>query len=115
MRILLIILSIVNVLCCGWILLQFPIIKLDTDWAVGAIETKYLRSDLTTEERDSFEFFKWSILSNQQVTSEMLASVKVAGIALGATLLVQNLVLLSILNGRRSADKTLHPTSGSVP
>jgi hypothetical protein len=101
MRILLITLSIVGVLCCGWILLQFPIIKIDTDRAVSTIESKYLRSDLTTGERDSFELFKWSILSNQQVTSEMLASVKVAGIALGATLLVQNLVLLSILNGRR--------------
>lgn len=79
--------------------------KVKTDWAVSTIETKYLRGDLTTEERDIFEFFKGWILSNQQVTSEMLGSVKVAGIALGATLLVQNLVLLSILNGKRRAEQ----------
>ena len=103
MRTSLIILSIVDALCCGWMLFQIPIVKIDTDWAVSTIESKYLRSDLTTEERDSFDFFKWSILNNQQVTSEMLASVKVAGIVLGATLLVQNLVLLFILNGRRRA------------
>jgi hypothetical protein len=105
MRILLIILSILDVLCCGWILLQFPIMKVKTDRAVSTIETQYLRGDLTTEERDSFEFFKGWILSNQQVTSEMLGGVKVAGIALGATLLVQNLVLLSILNGKRRAEQ----------
>jgi hypothetical protein len=104
MRILLIILSTIVVLCCGWILLQFPIMKVDTDWAISTIETKYLRSDLTSEERESFEFFKGWILSNQRTTSEMLGNVKVAGITLGATLLIQNLVLLSILKNRRRAE-----------
>jgi hypothetical protein len=79
--------------------------KVKTGWAVSTIETQYLRGDLTTEERDSFEFFKGWILSNQQVTSEMLGSVKVVGIALGATLLVQNLVLLFILKGKRRAEQ----------
>ena len=104
MRILFIILSTIVVLCCGWILLQFPIMKVDTDWAIRSIQAKYLRSDLTSEEKENFEFFKGWILSNQQTTSEMLGNVKVAGITLGATLLLQNLILLSILNNRRRAE-----------
>ena len=79
-------------------LLQFPIIKIRTDSAIDSIETHYLRRDLTTEETGSFRFFKASILRNQQVTYEMLGNVKVAGIALGAVLLLQNLVILSVLN-----------------
>ena len=100
MRILLIILSTVVVLCCGWILLQFPIMKIRTDWAISTVETEFLRRDLTSEEKKSFEFFKGWILSNQRTTSEMLGNVKVAGITLGATLLIQNLVLLSILKSQ---------------
>ena len=78
--------------------------KVKTDWALSNIESSYLRSDLTSEEKDRLDFYKSWILSNQKTTSEMLGNVKVAGIALGATLLIQNLVLLSILNNKRRKD-----------
>jgi hypothetical protein len=79
--------------------------KVKTDWALSNIERSYLRSDLTREEKENLDFYMGWILSNQKTATEMLGNVKVAGITLGATLLIQNLVLLSILNNRRRAEQ----------
>ena len=109
MRISLIILSIVDVLCCGWILLQFPITKVKTDWAVTTIERSFLRTDLTDEEKRSFDFFKRWIVWNEESATDMLNNVRYAGIAIGAVLFGQNLVLLSILKKRKQeAELAVH-------
>jgi len=98
----LILTSLLNILCCAWIFLQFPLTKVETDWALEVIETKHLRGDLTDEEKEDFNFFKGWILANQKSTSEKLDNAKEMGIGLGLVFLLQNMVLFGLLNSRKA-------------
>jgi hypothetical protein len=85
---------VIDVLCCGWILIEEPFIKLPTEQALNAIERRFLRDDLSGEATHDLDNFTDIIVGNQKGTQNSLTYVRIGGISIGALLLVQNIILL---------------------
>lgn len=68
----------IDILACIWIVLQFPIMKTPTSNAMEAIEDKFVRQDLSGEDRGHFESFKQRIAGNQNAAMDCLTNGTIA-------------------------------------
>ena len=66
-------LNIVAIVLLLFIPLLTPIRKMSTDAALNSIEQEYLRSDITKEERDRYDFYAMWIRGNQRSCLELLS------------------------------------------
>jgi hypothetical protein len=80
----------------GFIFLQLPIInsKLSTEVAIIGIENEFLKTDLTENENDRFQFMKGWILGNQKRSSRSNENARYAGLFVCFILIINNSILL---------------------
>lgn len=101
MRAALVVIIVVDLICCAWIFLQAPIIKMSASTALINIENQYLGTDPSNEEQQRFESYKDSIIANERSSSHYLSTTKSGVLFLGGLLLIQNYILISILSSKR--------------
>lgn len=92
----------IDILACVWIVLQFPVIKMATPVAMAAIEKDFARPEFSEEDRERFKGLRYRIEGNEAATSGCLMNVRIGALVIGAVLLVQNLVLLSMLRREKT-------------
>jgi hypothetical protein len=80
----------------GFIFLQLPLInsKLSTEAAIRGIENEFLKTDLTENENDRFQFMKGWVLGNQERSSRSNENARVAGLFVCFILFINNSILL---------------------
>ena len=76
---------------------EYPIMKITTDVAMSAIETDFLREDLSAAEKKSFEFYARWIKENQDGVSKAWSNASASIFYLFMGTLVLNLVNLITL------------------
>jgi len=94
MKRMLIIQMVIDVMCCGWILIEDPLIKFPTERALNAIESRFPRDDLSADAKRDLNAYTDLIVGNQEATERSLTYVRIGGLAIGALLFVQNSILL---------------------
>jgi len=105
----------IDLLACCWIIFQFPIIKTTTSNALAAIEDKFIRPELSDEERGHLESLKQRIEANQTAVMDCLTSARVGAISIGGILLIQNLALMAMLRTLKRAEPNSAGQSATGP
>ena len=95
----------INILACGYVLLQGPIIKTTTSSAISAIEANFLRDDLSGGERDQIKALTIRIIQNQTAAMSSFWHATIGALFIGLLLLIQNLVILAILRRQKRAEQ----------
>ena len=96
-----------------FILCQFPIMKVRTPMAMANIEQRFLRQDLSMEDKKSYEFEKMWILGNQSSALLALDRARGLGFAVCLVLLVTSIAGLVCESRRAKAEPSDEPNGAS--
>ena len=105
----------IGIVACVFVFLQHPIVKMTTSYAMNAIETNFIRDDLSSDEKDHFTSLRNRVEWNQMAAMDSLRYTQFGTGLIGILLIAQNLVVLSILRRQHRAEQAEDTKPDNVP